>query len=233
MSKAPQVFLIHQCDGGGEAGGVFRALFWIHQVVLGLPSVFFALDLLIKGRTDGIINVIGIFLAWIGGTLVFGLAAIMHQRLSYSLPPVFTNIADSIARFETMQTHANALSAVAEAVETRANSAPQKRQFPPPVPADQLVSQEASNEPIDRAQPMSIPPNITLRYAVYNDKPAIFSKNAKGDVLDAYWFVNNGWLELHPSEAATNAKLIGKESFDRAFPNLPPLPDNAWREDYT
>ena len=135
MSKAsPQVFLIQQCNGGGGAGGFFRVLFWIHQVVLGLPSVFFALDLLIKGRTDGIINVIGIFLAWIGGTLVFGLAAIMHQQLTYSLPPAFTSIADSIARFETMQTHANALSAVAEAVETRANSDLQGRQFSPPLP---------------------------------------------------------------------------------------------------
>ena len=64
-----------------EAGKVFKILFWIHQVVLGVPSMFFALELVTKGKATGIINVIGVFLAWIGGTLVWGLAAIIHQNL--------------------------------------------------------------------------------------------------------------------------------------------------------
>jgi hypothetical protein len=47
-------------------------------VLFGLPSMGFGLDLLIQGQTTGVLNVISIFLAWIGGTLVFGFAPLMH-----------------------------------------------------------------------------------------------------------------------------------------------------------
>ena len=101
---------------GPTADRVFKLLFWVHQVVLGLPSMFFAWELLTQGKASGIINVIGVFLAWIGGTLVWGLAALMHQRTVYELPSVFDQLADNIARLETIQAHAGAVGAVADVV---------------------------------------------------------------------------------------------------------------------
>ncbi len=62
------------------ASGVFKFFFWVHQVLLGLPSVAVGVDLLTSGQAAGIINAIGLLLAWIGGTLVWGLAAIMYRR---------------------------------------------------------------------------------------------------------------------------------------------------------
>jgi hypothetical protein len=64
------------------ASRIFQVLFWIHQVVVGLPSMGFGLDLITQGKAQGIINVIGLFLAWTGGTLVWGFAVLMHQRPS-------------------------------------------------------------------------------------------------------------------------------------------------------
>ena len=66
---------------------VFKILFWIHQVLLGLPSALIGLDLLLGGETSG--EAVVLLLAWIGGTLVWGLAALMHQRTIYELPSVF------------------------------------------------------------------------------------------------------------------------------------------------
>jgi hypothetical protein len=63
----------------GTASGIFKILFWIHQVILGLPSATIGLDLVIRGQTDGILAAIGLLLAWIGGTLVWGFAALIHQ----------------------------------------------------------------------------------------------------------------------------------------------------------
>ena len=94
---------------------VFKILFWIYQVLLGLPSALIGLDLLLEGETSGVIAAIALLLAWIGGTLVWGLAALMHQRTVYELPSVFDQLADNIARLETMQTHAGAVGAVADA----------------------------------------------------------------------------------------------------------------------
>jgi hypothetical protein len=50
------------------------------------------------------------------------LAALMHQRTIYELPSVFDQLADNIARLETMQAHAGAVGAVADAVNNGARS---------------------------------------------------------------------------------------------------------------
>ena len=99
---------------------VFKILFWIHQVLLGLPSALIGLDLLLEGETSG--EAVVLLLAWIGGTLVWGLAALMHQRTVYELPSVFDQLADNIARLETMQAHAGAVGAVADAVDNGSRS---------------------------------------------------------------------------------------------------------------
>ena len=99
---------------------VFKILFWIHQVLLGLPSALISLDLLLEGETSG--EAVVLLLAWIGGTLVWGLAALMHQRTIYELPSVFDQLADNIARLETMQAHAGAVGAVADAVDNGSRS---------------------------------------------------------------------------------------------------------------
>ena len=64
----------------GSASGIFKILFWIHQVILGLPAATIGLDLVIRGQTEGILAAIGLLLAWIGGTLVWGLAALIYQK---------------------------------------------------------------------------------------------------------------------------------------------------------
>jgi hypothetical protein len=99
---------------------VFKILFRIHQVLLGLPSALIGLDLLLEGETSG--EAVVLLLAWIGGTLVWGLAALMHQRTIYELPSVFDQLADNIARLETMQAHAGAVGAVADAVDNGSRS---------------------------------------------------------------------------------------------------------------
>ena len=71
VTASSEVLTVRQHNGG--ASSVFKVLFWVHQVVLGLPSVGFGLNLLIEGTVQGVISVIGVFLAWIGGTLVLGL----------------------------------------------------------------------------------------------------------------------------------------------------------------
>jgi uncharacterized membrane protein YeaQ/YmgE (transglycosylase-associated protein family) len=73
--------------GDDDGSTIFKVLFWIHQVVLGLPSMIVGLDILLQGESRGIINGIGLLLAWIGGTLVWGLAALMYRRPFYDLPP--------------------------------------------------------------------------------------------------------------------------------------------------
>jgi len=56
-----------------------RIFFWIHQFVFGLPSVFLGMDLLMKGTTQGLIPAIALILAWIGGTLMWGFATLIHS----------------------------------------------------------------------------------------------------------------------------------------------------------
>src|SRR5215831_2699531 len=60
-------------------------LFWVHQVLFGWPSAVIGLDLLGFVTTDrtplGLVPVMGLFLAWIGGTLLWGLASLLHHPL--------------------------------------------------------------------------------------------------------------------------------------------------------
>ena len=109
----------------GELSDVFKILFWIHQFLFEVPSMLTSLTIL-TGQTSenglsvafGLLSVSGLFLAWIGGTLVWGLAAIMHRRPAYDLPSVFAAINENIARLEKMQAHESALNAVANELAT-------------------------------------------------------------------------------------------------------------------
>ena len=62
------------------------------------------------GLAVGTLSITGL-LAWIGGTLVWGLAAIMHQRPPYEL---LAEVNENIARLGKMQVHEMAVGAVAE-----------------------------------------------------------------------------------------------------------------------
>jgi len=77
----------------GRASRIFRVLFWIHQVLFGLPSVLLVLELFNIVRTNpntllittrGFALAIPLLLTWIGGTLLWGLASLLHRPL---LPP--------------------------------------------------------------------------------------------------------------------------------------------------
>jgi integrase len=89
MSDTQTAEIVAIRQHNSKASVVFKFLFWGHQLILGLPSAGFALDLLIEGKAQGIVSVIGIFLAWIGGTLVWGLAALIHDKQVYDLPSSF------------------------------------------------------------------------------------------------------------------------------------------------
>ena len=63
-----------------SASGIFKILFWIHQVLLRVPAATIGLDLVSRGQTEGILAAIGLLLAWIGGALMWGFAALIHQK---------------------------------------------------------------------------------------------------------------------------------------------------------
>lgn len=65
---------------GVTAERAFKILFWVHQVVIGVPAAFIGFEILSTGTSDGIVNAIGLLLAWIGGTLLWGLAALIHRH---------------------------------------------------------------------------------------------------------------------------------------------------------
>jgi hypothetical protein len=60
----------------------FQVIFWAHQVLFALPSLLL-LFLLLIGKVGITGDVIGIFLYWIGGTLVWGFASLINKRPSY------------------------------------------------------------------------------------------------------------------------------------------------------
>jgi hypothetical protein len=100
----------------------FKIIFWGHQVFLGIPSVWIGVDLITNGKIEGIINAIGLLLAWIGGTLVWGLAALIYRKPAFELPNVVSAIAENVARLERLETHAASVGAVADALSERATT---------------------------------------------------------------------------------------------------------------
>ena len=77
----------------GRASRIFKVLFWIHQVLYGLPSVLLGLVLfyisvrdldVVLITTRGFAVAMPLLLTWIGGTLLWGLASLLHRQL---LPP--------------------------------------------------------------------------------------------------------------------------------------------------
>lgn len=61
------------------AAKIFLVLFWLHQLLFGVPSALFGIDLLMRGNMQGLIPAIGLLLAWVGGTLTWGFASLLHQ----------------------------------------------------------------------------------------------------------------------------------------------------------
>jgi hypothetical protein len=63
--------------------------FWLVQVILGIPSLLQALNLVITGKAEGALFMIALFLAWIGATLAVGVAALVHGKMGMELPAIF------------------------------------------------------------------------------------------------------------------------------------------------
>jgi 4-hydroxybenzoate polyprenyltransferase len=61
----------------------FMTIFWIHQAIFWLVSVFPILDLITKGGTSGQLNLIPLLLAWIAGSLTWGFGFVMAERTKY------------------------------------------------------------------------------------------------------------------------------------------------------
>jgi hypothetical protein len=75
------------------ASRIFKILFWVHQVLFGLPSLLIGgdfINIIVKSpdrpliAINGYYALIPVLLAWIGGTLLWGLASLMHRPLSQS-----------------------------------------------------------------------------------------------------------------------------------------------------
>jgi hypothetical protein len=67
---------------------LLEALFWVHQAIFFLVSMGPVGELLIKGGTSGQLNVIPLLLAWIAGSLMFGLGAIITGTMPAKAPQV-------------------------------------------------------------------------------------------------------------------------------------------------
>ena len=39
----------------------------------------------------------------------------------------------------------------------------------------------------------------------------------------------DGWARIHPAELAHNGRMLSRQQFERQWPNLPPLPDEAFK----
>jgi|SRR5215470_3445848 len=70
------------------AGRCFVLLFWLHQIFLGLPSMAFGIQLLTR-KSEGTLDMISLALTWIGGTLCWGFAILLHERYRFRLPRLF------------------------------------------------------------------------------------------------------------------------------------------------
>jgi hypothetical protein len=68
---------------------VLRALFWIHNGIFCLLSLFPILDLVVKGGTTGQLNLIPLILAWIAGSLMWGLGATIAGLLPEKPPAIW------------------------------------------------------------------------------------------------------------------------------------------------
>jgi len=67
-------------------------IFWIHQIIFGLASLGSVGDLLFTGGTSGQLNVIPLLLAWIAGSLTWGLGAALSGMAQHetAAPPILT-----------------------------------------------------------------------------------------------------------------------------------------------
>jgi hypothetical protein len=63
---------------------------------------------------------------------------------------------------------------------------------------------------------------MKIRYATLEGRPVLVSKT------EAWWVIDGAWKPMHLAEASFNARLLTKERFDRAFPDLPQLPSSAF-----
>lgn len=62
---------------------VFLVIFWIHQAIFGLSSLGAVLNLLLEGGTTNQSSLVPLLLAWIAGSLTWGLGFVMTERLQW------------------------------------------------------------------------------------------------------------------------------------------------------
>jgi hypothetical protein len=84
-SGAPRA-LAQQADHRGANGAViaFMILFGLHNILFFLCTMGSIGNLLLAGKTDGQLNLIPLLLAWICGSMMFGLAGILAGLLRRS-----------------------------------------------------------------------------------------------------------------------------------------------------
>jgi len=54
-------------------------------------------------------------------------------------------------------------------------------------------------------------------------EPTVFTEN------EAWWFINGKWHQLTPREVHRSAGLLHAHEFLKRYPNLPRLPEEAFR----
>jgi hypothetical protein len=62
-----------------------------------------------------------------------------------------------------------------------------------------------------------------IKYAILDDAPVRYNDS------EAWEFVGGQWKPLHIADAHHKAKVSSEESFNKLFPQLPPLPTTAFQ----
>jgi hypothetical protein len=63
---------------------------------------------------------------------------------------------------------------------------------------------------------------MRIKFAIYDDFATRFTDS------EAWEFIGGQWKELNLGDAHHKAKLMSEDDFKSVFPQLPPLPSNAF-----
>lgn len=63
-------------------GSICQIMFWLHQAVVGLPCLVWALEIFMKGTAQGLLPIAAMMLFWIGGTIVLGIGSILGSEVN-------------------------------------------------------------------------------------------------------------------------------------------------------
>jgi hypothetical protein len=64
---------------------------------------------------------------------------------------------------------------------------------------------------------------VNIKYGEIDDLPVRYTDK------EAWWFVKGAWEKIDPATAHEKAAIVGEASFNKLYPDLPPLPITAFQ----